>query len=166
MIYAVYHFTKVKVSQLVETLADGRQWPLYLTHYNDIIMEAMASQITSLAIVYWTVYSGEDQRKHQSSVSLAFVRGIPRWPMNSPHKWPVTRKVIPFDDVIMIVTLLWLNGLATQGAKHQQLWYLIGLIRPWYPGLSTRKVKCFLVFMSYGNNEFNAWGHQDNLEKW
>ena len=66
-------------------------------------MSAMASQITSLMIVYSTVYSGGDQRKHQSSASLAFVRGIHRWPMNSPHKWPVTRKMFPFDDVIMFI---------------------------------------------------------------
>ena len=45
-------------------------------HYSDVIMGAMASQITSLTIVYSTVYSDADQRKHQSSVSLAFVRGI------------------------------------------------------------------------------------------
>ena len=56
-------------------------------------MGAMASQITSLTIVYSTVYSGADQRKHQSSASLAFVWRIHRGPMNSPHKWPVTRKV-------------------------------------------------------------------------
>ena len=62
-------------------------------HYNDVIMGTIASQITSLTIVYWTVYSGADQRKHQSSASLAFVRGIHRWPVNSPHKWPVTRKI-------------------------------------------------------------------------
>ena len=37
----------------------------------------------------------------QSSASLAFVRGIHRWPVNSPYKWPVTRKMFPFDDVIM-----------------------------------------------------------------
>ena len=70
------------------------------THYNDVIMGAIASQITSLTIVYSTVYSGADQRKIQSSVSLAFVRGIHRWPVNSPHK-PVTRKMFPFDDVII-----------------------------------------------------------------
>ena len=64
-------------------------------------MGAMASQITSLTIVYSTVYSGTDQRKHQSSASLAFVWRIHRWPVNSPHKWPVTRKMFPFDDVIM-----------------------------------------------------------------
>ena len=72
-------------------------------HYNDVIMGAMASQITNLTIVYSTVYSGADQRKHQSSVSLAFVRGIHRSPVNSPHKWPVMRKRFPFDDVIMWV---------------------------------------------------------------
>ena len=55
-------------------------------HYSDAIMGSMASQITSLAIVYSIVYSGADQRKHQSSASLAFVRGIHRGPVNSPHK--------------------------------------------------------------------------------
>ena len=64
-------------------------------------MGEMASQITSLTIVYLTVYSGADQRKHQNPASLAFVRGIHRWPMNSPHKWSVTRNMFPFDDVIM-----------------------------------------------------------------
>ena len=71
------------------------------SHYNDIIMSTMASQITSLTIVYSIVYSGADQRKHQSSASLAFVRGIHRWPVDSPHKGPVTRKTFPFDDVII-----------------------------------------------------------------
>ena len=66
-------------------------------------MGTMASQITSLTIVYSTVYSGADQRKHQSSASLAFVWVIHRGPVNSPHKWPVTRKMFPFDDVIMIL---------------------------------------------------------------
>ena len=70
-------------------------------HNDDVIMGTIASQITSLAIVYSTVHSGADQRKHQSSASLAFVRGIHRRPVNSPHKWPVTRKMFPFDDVIM-----------------------------------------------------------------
>ena len=56
------------------------------THYNDVIMSAMASQITSLTIVYSTVYWDADQRKHQSSASLAFVRGIHRWPVNSRTK--------------------------------------------------------------------------------
>ena len=84
-------------------------------HYNDVIMGAIASQITSLTIVYATVYSDADQRKHQSSASLAFVRGIHRAPVNSPHKWPVTRKMFPFDDVIMkcfftVTHILMLSG--------------------------------------------------------
>ena len=64
-------------------------------------MGVIASQITSLTIVYSTVYSGADQRKHQSSASPALAQGIHRWPVNSPHKWPVTRKMFPLDDVIM-----------------------------------------------------------------
>ena len=67
-------------------------------------MSAIASQITSLTIVYSAVYPGADQSKHQSSASLAFVWGIHRGPVNSPHKWPVTRKMFPFDDVIMMLT--------------------------------------------------------------
>ena len=74
---------------------------LFPEHYGDVTMGMIASQITSLTIVYSTVYSGTDQRKHQSSASLAFVWGIHRGPVNSPHKWPVTRKMFPFDDVIM-----------------------------------------------------------------
>ena len=64
-------------------------------------MGTVAFQITSLTIVYSRVYSDADQRKHQSSASLAFVWGIHRRPVNSPHKWPVTRKMFPFDDVII-----------------------------------------------------------------
>ena len=75
--------------------------PSSQSHYDDVIMGSVASQITSLTIVYSAVYSGANQRKQQSSASLAFVRGIHRWPVNSPHKWPVTRKLFPFDDVIM-----------------------------------------------------------------
>ena len=76
-------------------------------------MSAMTSQITGVSIIYSTVCSGADQRKHQSSASLAFVKGIHRWPVNSPHKGPVTRTMFPFDDVIMkyveliLITLIW-----------------------------------------------------------
>ena len=72
----------------------------------DVMMNTTASQITSLAIVYSIVYLGADQRKHQSSESLAFLRGIHRWPVNSPHKWPVTRKIFPFNDVIMQISVV------------------------------------------------------------
>ena len=76
-------------------------------HYSDVIMDTMVSQIASLMIVYSTVNSSADQRTHQSAASLAFVRGIHRWPVNSPQKGPVTRKMFPFDDVIMISYHTW-----------------------------------------------------------
>ena len=64
-------------------------------HYSNVIMGTMASQITGVQIVYSAVCSGADQKKkHQSSVSLVYVRGIQRWPVNSLHKGP-------FDDVIV-----------------------------------------------------------------
>ena len=67
-------------------------WADYWIHYNDVIMSSMASQITGLTIGYSSVYSGAYERKHQRSASLAFVRGIHRSLVNSPHKGPVTRK--------------------------------------------------------------------------
>ena len=73
----------------------------------------MASQITGVSIVCSAVCSGADQRKHQSSASLAFVKGIHRRPVDSPHKGPVTRKVFLFDDVIMMLPVrsgfVWYN---------------------------------------------------------
>ena len=71
-------------------------------HCSDVIRSAMAPQISGVTIVHSTVCSGADQRKHQSSASLAFVIGIHRWPVNSPYKGPVTRKMFPSDDVIII----------------------------------------------------------------
>ena len=85
-----------------------------LKHYCDVIIGANASDITSLTIVFSTAYWDTDQRKHQSSASLAFVRGIHRPPVNSPHKWPVPRKMFPFDDVIMNIWIKW------TGTKPQQ----------------------------------------------
>ena len=67
---------------------------LLTQHYCDVIMGAIASQITSLTIVYSTVYSDEDQRKHQSSASLAFVRGIHRGPVNSPTQMASNAEIV------------------------------------------------------------------------
>ena len=75
---------------LVSTVDTGT-----LAHYSNVIISAMASQITSVSIVC------SDMDQHQSSASLVFVRGIHWWLMNSPHKGPVTQKMFPFDDVIM-----------------------------------------------------------------
>ena len=64
--------------------------PKCVNHYSKVMMGAMASQITSLT----------NQRKHQSSASLAFFYGSPVTG-EFPHIWPVTQKMFPFDDVIM-----------------------------------------------------------------
>ena len=102
IVYRITYLTNYRAT--FNTLM-GRSW----YGNDDVIMGAIASQITSLTIVYSTVYWGSDQSKHQSSASLAFVRGIHRGPVNSPHKWPVTRKMFPFDDVIMKQTKLSVN---------------------------------------------------------
>ena len=87
------------------TGTNGSKWCIHTIWteklYTDVMMGAMGAQITSLTIVYSTVYSGADDRKHQSSASLAFVRGIHRWLVEYPHKGPVTRKMFSFDDVTM-----------------------------------------------------------------
>ena len=75
----------------------------FCNHYSDAIMSAMACQMTGISIVYWNVSSGADQRKHQSSASLAFMRGIHRWQLNSPYKGAATRKMFSLDDVIIIL---------------------------------------------------------------
>ena len=95
-----YHVNVIVIRCLITLLGKSQFSGVFSWHYNDDKMSAMASQITSLSIVYSTVYSCADERKHQSSASLVFVREIHRWPVNSPHKAPVTRKMFPFDDVI------------------------------------------------------------------
>ena len=129
------------ITALVQILAYRRPGDKPL-HYNGVIMGAMTSQITNLTIVYSSVYWGADQKKHQSSASLGFVWGIHRWPSNSPHKGPVTRKIFPFDDVIMTwiidasflltivlstfryITILWTNNviLLFQVSSTTVLW--------------------------------------------
>ena len=92
--YVFCNFSVLPLSIIMMTL---------VCHYNDVIMSEMASQITSLTIVYSGAYSGGAKRKHQSSASLGFVRGIHRSPLNSPHKGPVMRKMFLFDGVILSV---------------------------------------------------------------
>ena len=94
----LYQYSKLSWSK--------ESWTSCRVHYDDVIMTMLASQITSLPVVCSIVYSGVNRRKHQSSASLAFVREIHRGPVNFPHKWPVTRKMFPFDDVIMYVLLV------------------------------------------------------------
>ena len=94
----VWHWLVLPISFRVTSLALGQSYTLQWRHNE---RDSVSIQITSLTIVYSTVYSDVDQRKNQSSASLVVVRGIHWWPVNSPHKGPVTRKMFPFDDVIM-----------------------------------------------------------------
>ena len=108
--------------------------------HSDVIMGTTASQFTSLTIVYSAVYSGTVQSKHQSSASLAFVWGIHRWLVNSPHKWPVTLKMFSFDDLIMhwganillpgFAINLWQNWLKRQPYLYDPTQYLYMIIIP------------------------------------
>ena len=90
---ANYHSNSSSYMEVWQVIAVTSQW-------------AIASQITGVSIVYSTVCSGADQRKHQSSASLAFVRGNHRRPLNSRHKGPVTRKMFSFHDVIMTSSIV------------------------------------------------------------
>ena len=71
-------------------------------NYSNVIMSAIAYQITGVLIVCSTIYSGIDQGIHPNSASLDFVRGTHGSPVDSPHKGPVMRKMFQFDDVILI----------------------------------------------------------------
>ena len=120
--FAVYHWSIV-------IGPSQKPWMQYFcksvtVHYSDAIMSAMAFQITSLTIVYLIVSSGADQRKHQSSASLDFVQGIHRGPVNSPRKWPVTRKMFP------LMTSSWT-------LPPQPLWWKL-----WEEGISALVVLC------------------------
>ena len=113
-------------------------------HYTDVIMSTMASQIASMSIVCSTVCSGADQRKHQSSASLAFVREIHRWPVDSPHKGPVTRKIFPFNDVIIGVagTLS-----SSKNFGHPRNWeHRYSLIRRCFPCPNTDLLKKYVLY--------------------
>ena len=107
LMFSLILVTEMDLVVLIDLVVLCNRSILPISHYSDLIMCAIVYQITSLIIVYSTIYSGADIRKHQSSASLAIVEGIHRWPVNSPHKWPVTRKMFPSDNVIMhIVTAL------------------------------------------------------------
>ena len=84
--------------------------PNLKTHYIDVIMTTMASQITSLTVVYSTVYSDADQRKHQSSASLAFVWGIHR------DRWIPRTKGQLRGKCFHLMTSSWTKSFSTKEA--------------------------------------------------
>ena len=99
------HLVKYYIPSRVQMPRDHWIRCIFILHekinYSDIIMIVMVPPITGVSIVYPTICSGIDQRKHQSSASLAFVRGIHQWLVNCPQEGPVTWKMFPFDDIIM-----------------------------------------------------------------
>ena len=115
-----------------------------ILHYNGDTVNAMATQITGVWIVYKAVCSGADQRKHQSSASLAYVRGIHRWQVNSPDKGPVTRKMFPFDDVIMTTCKLINMKLQIMGNFYQT-------------GQTKHFLKGFIPLMKSGSHVWYLW---------
>ena len=126
-------------------------------HYDDVIMDSIASQITSLTIVYSTVHSGADQRKHQSSASLAFVWEIHRWQVNFPHKWPVTRKMFPFNDVIMdSIEWLWWMKVLGQSEYTIKSWHI--------SGTKPTKMVEFMFFNTLRPRQ-NGWHSADDIFK-
>ena len=98
-----YQHTAVKKQQRICAFAIScriTDCHIFVIHYNDVIMTMMASQITSLTVVYSIVYSGRSKKTSKLCVT-GLCAGNSPGPVNSPHKGPVTRKMFPFDDVIM-----------------------------------------------------------------
>ena len=139
-------------------------------------MGAIASQIASLTIVYSTAYSDADERKHQSSVSLAFVWGIHRGPVNSPHKRPVTRKMFPIDDVIMYPQCTYRDraSLRTQAHGLFVRWRRVGQVShgsvtstrrqvqgQWY--LTACTVRAATYWERSGHSQYFAFQYWDHL---
>ena len=91
----------LRSGQFVLNWIDISYHPIWNSHYIDVIMTTMASQITSLTAVYSTIYSDADQRKKSKLRVTGLCVGNLPGPVKSPHKGPVTRKMLPFDGVIM-----------------------------------------------------------------
>ena len=117
-------------------------------HYSDVIMGAMASKITIPTIAYSAVYQA--QIKENIKASLAFVRAIHRWPMNSPHKWPVTRKMFPFDHIIR----------CTQHPINTPQ-----TLRCYYVKIKLFKADLFLLYRSFNVFIILPWESSLNLTK-
>ena len=133
-------------------------------HYSDVILSAMASQIASVSIVYSTVCSGADQREHQSFASLAFVMGIYRWPVDSPHNGPVIQKMFPFDDVIIwphsnlinnisLLTANWITAsvefISIKNATSKYIKLSKFVKKVWIPAY--HNILIFVMFVQYFN---------------
>ena len=126
-----------------------------MTHCRNVIMSAMASQVTGVSIVYSTASSGIGQIKHQTLRHWPFVRGIHRWPVNFPHKGPVTRKMFPLNNVIMntvrVLLVRWDHNQGFSLSRHEKWYKYIRLLNISRPKQSDRYItdvilKCVLLF--------------------
>ena len=142
-----YRYAPYRLQSLTDKEVHGVSF-VRSTHYNDVMMGAIAFQISSLTIVHSTVYSGADQRRHRSSMSLAFVCGNHRGRVNSPHKWSVTRKMFPFDDVIMSATWSYI--------KPTILQYSVACLRPLCRRQATSNFGVDNASLQWRHNERNS----------
>ena len=130
-------FTTKSILKIVNSVNfPGASWE---SHYSDVNMRAMASQITRVPIACSIVCSYADQRNHQSSASLAFASGLHRWSVDSPHKGPVKRILFSFDDVILksfYVNLFWFRSFVCMVWTYSLL-MLFGRAHP-----SSKHVNC------------------------
>ena len=126
-------------------------------HYTDVTMGAMASQVTSVPIVYSTVGPGAEQRIHQSSASLAFVWGIHRWPVNSPHKRPAENVSIWWrhldlllEHVAIVCQIYVPTWDILQGSSRLRDW--LSLWR-WVPWINHLPPVCWYTYWKLGARE-------------
>ena len=115
----VYYFVYCQFTSYNQTFINS----VRLEHYIDVIMTTMASQITSLTVLYSTVYSDADQRKHQSSASLAFVWKIHQDPGEFPAQMASYADMFPFDDVIRVSSGYWGSHIGiVSKVKTSRIW--------------------------------------------
>ena len=139
-------------------------------HYNDVIMGTIASQITSLTIVYSIVYSNADQRKHQSSASLAFVRGITqsfiqtqiKENIKGPRHWPLCGEFT--GDRWIPRTNGQLRGkcfhLMTSSWKYRPLSSDFNVLTHWSLFTPYGHIKLGQLYNGSGNGLLPDWRHQ------
>ena len=121
-----------------------REWTfslqIQLNHYSDVIISAMASEITSITIVYSILYSGADQRKHRSAASLASVKGIHRSPVNS-----------------------WINGIESPPPLSSFEWNRDWITKIFQNSLTWDDLKFCLYNETKQNWEIRIWSSLKNL---
>ena len=112
--------------QEVAVRLQTNQWSDYVKIWS--VDSVLYSSSLIVSILYSAVCLDADQRKHQSSAPMAFMRVIHRWPVNSPHKGPVTRKMFPFDDVIVVTQFTCVSSAGDQsGVSPSWTFYKRGI---------------------------------------